>query len=217
MSTARRVRPKLRALPRPEPQPAGAEKLSDEALIEAVVRGDAAVAAELYARLAHVIDCTLYRILGRREPEHEDLIQSTFEQVIRTLVMRRFARACSLTRWAGSVATHVGLNALRARRRERGVFDHFSDASSTDVATADDPERRADARHALDQVRDLLATISEARAEAVVLHDVFGYDLAEIAALTGSTISAAQSRLVRGRHELIDKYRDACKQRGGAS
>jgi DNA-directed RNA polymerase specialized sigma24 family protein len=45
--------------------------------------------------------------------------------------------------------------------------------------------------------------VNRARAEAVVLHDVLGHDLAEIARLTGVTVAAAQSRLVRGRKEVL--------------
>ena len=43
------------------------------------------------------------------------------------------------------------------------------------------------------------------KAETVLLHDVFGYELAEIAVLTGASVSAVQSRLVRGRKELHKK------------
>jgi RNA polymerase sigma-70 factor (ECF subfamily) len=44
-----------------------------------------------------------------------------------------------------------------------------------------------------------------ARAEAVFLHDVLGHELAEIAVITGATVAAAQSRLVRGRKELLER------------
>jgi len=40
-------------------------------------------------------------------------------------------------------------------------------------------------------------------AEAVFLHDVLGHELAEIAIMTQVSVSAAQSRLVRGRRELF--------------
>jgi len=182
--------------------------LSDDALIDAVVAGDPEVAAQLYERLVAVVDRTLYRVLGRREADHDDLVQGCFEQIIKTLATRRFARACSLKTWAASVATNVGLNALRARRRERAVVDRrtAAEAAAAMRPSQDDPERDADLRRELDQLRALLVDMNPERAEAVVLHQVLGYELAEIAALTGVSIAAAQSRLSRGRRELLERF-----------
>lgn len=205
MSPARRTKPWLRPVPdAPASAPARAP-LGDAEIIEAVVCGDGAVAGELYDRLVTTVDQTLYRVLGRRESDHEDLVQSAFEQIVKTLANRRFAGACSLRTWASSVATHVGLNALRSRRRERGVFDRSEVDAPESTAGLDNPEREVTLRRELDRVRAQLAEMSPARAEALLLHDVLGHDLAEIAALTGVSIAAAQSRLVRGRHELLDR------------
>jgi RNA polymerase sigma-70 factor (ECF subfamily) len=179
--------------------------LSDEELIAAVVRGDGAVASELYDRLLQTVEHTLYRILGRRESDHEDLIQSAFEQVVKTLTTRRFAGACSLKTWAGSVAANVGLNALRSRRRERAVIERSHDDHAADGRAKEDPEREVGARRELDEVRRALAGLNPGRAEAVFLHDVLGHDLAEIAAFGNITIAAAQSRLVRGRRDLMQQ------------
>ena len=215
MSAARRNVAWLRPVPsRPASKPP-AEPIADADVIEAVVRGDGAVAGELYDRLSRTVDQTLFRVLGRREADHEDLVQSTFEQIVKTLTQQRFAGACSLKTWASSVASHVALNALRSRRRERGVFDrHDSEAPDAAVSNAD-PERDLSLRRELDRVRGELAQMSAGRAEALLLHDVLGHDLAEIAALTGTSIAAAQSRLVRGRHELMERLdRKDGKSRG---
>jgi len=40
-------------------------------------------------------------------------------------------------------------------------------------------------------------------ADAVLMHDMVGCDLREMAKATETTVAAAQSRLVRGRKELL--------------
>lgn len=39
------------------------------------------------------------------------------------------------------------------------------------------------------------------------LHSVLGYELAEIAAMIGISVTAAQSRLVRGRREITHRMK----------
>ena len=187
---------------------------TDEQLIEAVQRGDDRVSAEIYDRLLPVVDRTLYRVFGRREPDHDDLIQSAFEQIIITLSRQSYARACSLRTWASTVASHIGLNALRGRRRERRVVDRSVELHG-DVAPAYiDLEREVGARSQLAAVREQLANMSQKRAHTLFLHDVLGHDLAEIAVMTGISVAAAQSRLVRGRHELMRRLEKSPKRAG---
>ena len=179
--------------------------VSDREIVDGVVSGDAKVAAELYDRLVPTVDRTLYRVFGRREVDHEDLVQSTFEQIVGTLARQRFAGACSLTTWATTIATHVGLNALRARRRERRVVDRSESIEARPVsarATTGDAERALGSRFELERLRGALAAMDPAKAETVFLHDALGHELAEIAVMMNVSVAAAQSRLVRGRKEL---------------
>jgi len=88
----------------------------DEALIAAVARGDTRASEDLYDRLAVVVDRTLFHVFGTREPDHDDLVQATFEQIVTTLAHERLGRACTLPSLACSIATDVGLDALRIRR-----------------------------------------------------------------------------------------------------
>jgi RNA polymerase sigma-70 factor (ECF subfamily) len=198
-----RDRSRLRVLPGGAPESAPAGGPTDAELIEAVRRGDDRVARQLYDRVVGVVDRTLVRIFGRRMPEHDDLVQSTFEQVVKTLANRRFAGACSLATWAARVATHVGLNALRSRRRERAVLDESP--ASDDPPESASVQARLEARDDVERVRAAMAAMDPAKAEAVFLHDVLGHELAEIAVITGTTVAAAQSRLVRGRKELLER------------
>jgi RNA polymerase sigma-70 factor (ECF subfamily) len=198
-----RDRSRLRVLPGGAPESAPSGGATDAELIEAVRRGDDRVARELYDRVIGVVDRTLVRIFGKRERDHDDLVQSTFEQVVKTLANRRFAGACSLPTWAARVATHVGLNALRSRRRERSVLDQAP--APDDPPASASVQSRLEARGDIERVRAAMAAMDSDKAEAVFLHDVLGHELAEIAVITGTTVAAAQSRLVRGRRELLER------------
>jgi len=174
---------------------------TDEEIVSALQTHDPHIAGALYDRVLPAVDRALYRVFGRRELDHDDLIQATFEQIIRTIAGRRFAGACSLPTWASSIATHVALNALRSRRRERRVIDR--------TAGAAEPEPLAIATQVdgVERVRRELAAMKPDRAEALFLHDVLGHELAEIAIITGVSVAAAQSRLVRGRKDFIERMR----------
>jgi RNA polymerase sigma-70 factor (ECF subfamily) len=185
--------------------------LSDSELIAAVVGGDNRVAAQLYDRLSGVIDRSLYRVFGRREVDHDDLVQTSFEQVVLTLTRGSYAGNCSLKTWAARISVNVGLNALRSRRRERKVMDHSVEFPA-DCASDQDVERHSNARLVLRVVMGELAEMNPRRAQAVLLHDIQGYDLSEVAAMTDVSITAAQSRLVRGRKELLKRL-DAHERR----
>jgi RNA polymerase sigma-70 factor (ECF subfamily) len=200
MTRASRVEPRFRVVeggggPERETGP------SDEEIVAAVASGDARVASALYDRVAGVVDRTMFRVFGRREHDHDDLVQTAFEQIVRSLARERFAGACSLTTWAATLATHVGLNALRSRQRERKVVSREvipPEPRSRDV------EREIEARADLEAVRIALAAMAPEKSETLFLHDVEGLELAEIATLMGVSVAAAQSRLVRARRELTE-------------
>ncbi len=193
-----------------------ADALDDEALILAVQRGDRQVASALYDRLIRVVDHTVYRVFGRREVDHDDLVQMVFEQIIVTLSRRSYARACNLRTWASSIASHVAFNALRSRRRERKVMDRDTQTDGETHAARGDAEREAAVRSDLQVVRATLVEMKPQYAETVFLHDVLGHELAEIALMMRVSVAAAQSRLVRGRKELHKRLAAAMVPREGA-
>jgi RNA polymerase sigma factor (sigma-70 family) len=177
---------------------------SDELLIEAFERGDRRVAARIYDKLIGIVDSTLYRMLGASGHDHDDLVQSAFEQIMLSLVRRQFGRACTLSSWACTVTTHLALNTLRSRTRERSLIDRGQDASleAPSRRPEDDVERTAGTREDLERLRVHLGRISPEKAEALVLHYILGYRLGEVATLSGVSVTAVQSRLLRGRREL---------------
>lgn len=209
-------RPLLRAITGGASTTRPAPSYTDTELFEGIANGEERIARELYRRLLPAVESALYRVLGRREHDHEDLVQSSFEQIILTLAQRRYAQACSLNTWASTIAAHVALKSLRSRYRQRNVFDPRlgADELAELASSSDDVERTVGERRELERLRSRLSELPAAQAEAVVLHDLMGHPLAEIAAITGASVAAAQSRLVRGRKELLARM-EADRQRGG--
>jgi RNA polymerase sigma-70 factor (ECF subfamily) len=196
--------------------PAGLPLVSDDAIIDAIQRRDDRVASEIYDRLFGVADQTLYRVLGQRGPDHDDLVQQVFEQVVLTISRHAFARMCSLKTWAARVATNVGLNALRARRRERKVIDRTLELGTDSPAESGyDPRGAIDSRAELMHVRRLLAEMKPAQVEVLFLHDVLGHGLTEIALMVGASVPATQSRLFRGRRVLREHLEREGRYRRG--
>ena len=58
--------------------------------------------------------------------------------------------------------------------------------------------------------------MNRTRAEVLVLHEVNGMELTEIAHVLGISVAAAQSRLTRGRRELLQRL-DIPATEGGAT
>jgi RNA polymerase sigma-70 factor (ECF subfamily) len=204
-NTAERSHPRLRVVTPLSPPPTSGD---DAAIVAGVRSGDEQAADALFDRLHPIVQRTLQRILRASSGEVEDLVQATFERIIVTIVEGRFAGACSLTTWASAIAAHVGIDALRTRVRERRLFQSFmgSDPEAGSLASSQPLERSLEARDEVARLQATLARMRPDQARTLLLHDGLGYDLAEVALLTGVTVAAAQSRLVRGRKELLRRY-----------
>jgi RNA polymerase sigma-70 factor (ECF subfamily) len=143
-------------------------------------------------------------VTSRRDPEYEDLVQSALEGVLHALE----ADGLDLERpaqWVAAVARNVAIDQLRARSRERRVFSLEETEGSADASTAlaAEPEHLTHVRQQIRRLDAALCALGPRRAIVVYLHDVLGYQLSEVADAVGTTVAAAQSRLVRGRRALI--------------
>jgi RNA polymerase sigma-70 factor (ECF subfamily) len=174
--------------------------------VAGLLRGDEWAADELYDRVQPYVERTLRRVLRNDRGEYEDLLQSSFERIIRVLSERPLGGACDLPRWSSAVAAHVALDALRRRGRERKLFQH-EPAPELLRGTDSGPARSLEARFDLAELERALSRMKPKHAEALLLHDVLGYELSEVAVLTSVTAAAAQSRLVRGRKDLLRRAR----------
>jgi RNA polymerase sigma-70 factor (ECF subfamily) len=187
------------------PEPPRGSALSDSDLCHALAAGEAWAAEVIYDRVEDVVDAVLFRLLGPGDGEREDLAQQALEKVIATIVSGRFSQGCSLRSWATLITQHLAIDTMRSRQRERKLFDRSVEHGTLELVAEDarTPERAAETRRRVERLLSALSTVNRQRAEAVVLHDILGHDLAEIAKLTGASVAAAQSRLVRGRKEIL--------------
>jgi RNA polymerase sigma-70 factor (ECF subfamily) len=175
--------------------------LDDTQLLDALRAGDPTAAAALHDRVQPVVDRTVARLLGRRDVDHEDLSQLALIEIVYGIDL--FRGECSLDSWCSAISAHVVYKHIRRRQIERRIFE-LGDGVE-DVPSSRSDGRDLSIRSIMRRVHTHLATIEENKAWTYLLHDVFGYDLREIAKITGVTMAAAQTRLTRGRRELHER------------
>ena len=144
----------------------------------------------------------MLRILGRRDRDHDDLAQLATIAVVQSIA--GFRGDCSLDTWTSRITARTVFKELRRRKNEGAVFeiDDSCDAVATGSA---DTHRDVSARSSMARVRMHLGQMDPLKAWTVILHDVCGHDLREIAEITDVTVAAAQTRLARGRTELHER------------
>jgi RNA polymerase sigma-70 factor, ECF subfamily len=170
----------------------------DPELVSRVRGGDASAALAFHDRVRPIVDRTLARLLGRHDSDYDDLAQLSLMELVATI--DRFRMECPLDAWVSIVSARVIYRHLRRRKLERRLF--VVDSSDNLDASERGAMHGTLLRGTIRRIENHLDKLDQKKAWAYVLHDVHGYDLAEVAEITESTVAAAQSRLVRGRKEL---------------
>ncbi len=207
-STHKPARPQLRlaasdGVPRQQQPPRSPEpSLDDTQLLQALRRGDAGAATSLHDRARPQVERTIARLLGRSDVDREDLAQLAMIELVTSA--DRFRGDCSLDGWISLITARVVYKHLRRRTLERRIFEG---AVHDDLPSASGraPARETAVRGLIARVRGHLDRLDENKAWTFLLHDVCGYDLREIAEITGVSVAAAQTRLTRGRRELHER------------
>jgi RNA polymerase sigma-70 factor (ECF subfamily) len=134
------------------------------------------------------------------------VVQTVYEKLVRSLQYQRFEGACSLNTWTSSIAAHAAVDIIRRRVKERR-FLRCAALETKPIAEYPAPctERRLEERSELAKLSWAIARIKPEQANTIVLHDVEGYELSDVARLTGVSVTAAQSRLLRGRRNIQRK------------
>lgn len=180
-----------------------APSTKERRLVAAVQSGDASAAAGLHDALRPSIERALRRVLRSDLAEFEDLVQITFERVIRSLAEETFAGRCSLSTWAYSIAVHVAMDWVRSRATEQRLLEAISVQAVDQHGYSRGFERQLEARAEMRRLQGVLHRMKWVSVKALLLHDVYDHSVPEVARLMGISVSAAESRLRRARVELL--------------
>jgi RNA polymerase sigma-70 factor (ECF subfamily) len=185
---------------------------TDEELVLAAQRGDAAAMEELLRRHYDRVHAVCRRIAGVTR-DADDAAQEAMIRIVRSL--DRFDGRAAFGTWAYRIATNTALDELRKRRRRPQL--HLvadDDAPSAELVDpmADRTVEAVGDRLAIDAA---LADLPEEFKVPVVMRDVGDLDYAEIAEALGVPIGTVKSRIARGRRMLVERLgnRDGTPER----
>ena len=187
-----------------------ADELADVA--SAALAGNRSAIHALMVALAPHLLRTVRSVLGRHDPDIEDVAQEAGLVVLRVLPTHRGEG--TVCRFACRTAVLVAMNARRRRLAEkRGGRSARSDVDVEALAAAAgtpgtrtlaqcDPEAALSQSQAAAAARNLVLTLPPAQAEVLALHCMAGSTIPEIAEATGAPIETVRSRLRLARRAL---------------
>lgn len=177
------------------PESASAAARADDVMLVArCLQGERAAQRELFQREKLRVHATLYRIMGHNHGI-EDVLQDTFLAVFRSL--HQFRGEARLSTWIDRCAVRVAYHHLKQSRRAR--LEPISEAAQ---GAAPSPEERMMTRETARRLYEILTALAPKLRIAYVLHVLDDRSLAEVAALTGTSLVAAKLRVWRARQHV---------------
>jgi RNA polymerase sigma-70 factor (ECF subfamily) len=179
------------------------DERSDEELLRAHVDGDPDAFGALFARHRDRLWAVALRTMGNPD-DAADGLQDGMVAAFRRA--GSFRGEAAVTTWLHRVVVNACLDRLRAAKIRR--FDALPDDvddRGTVVATAardDRPDEAAEVAERRRRVLDALATLPPEQRAALVLVDMEGYPVAEVAQMLGCAEGTVKSRCSRGRTRL---------------
>jgi len=161
-------------------------------VVEGLKSGDPAALENLYDNYAAYIRTILARILGTHNGDADDCLQETFTNA--------FYRASGLKNpdvlktWLTRIAICAALDRLRKKKRERWLQFRSPD----EVPDIPIPAHRLEDKEALQAVYRIFEAIPEKERVPYTLRQMEKMPLAEIAAVTGTSLATAKRRIAAG-------------------
>lgn len=179
---------------------------SDEVGQELVARwrrGDQTAFSDLFKTYRSLVYGVLYHLLPH-DPELEDVVQTAFIEVFRSL--GSFEGRSKLSSWIARVALHVGYHHLRRRRSRPPDYDvERTLPELIDDTPRSDPERTFEQKDAIRRVYAILDSIAPRKRTVFILNDLQGISQEEAAEVVGANIATVRTRLFYARKEFWKK------------
>jgi RNA polymerase sigma factor (sigma-70 family) len=183
-----------------------ASELGSKGASTVASRSDSSLAAfesseELQDRVFVLVYRQMHALWGRFRVDFDDLVQTASEQAVRSLP--RFRQDSDLSTWTYQICYRA---VLRHRRWSMRWLRRFT----LDEPLGDAPDVRLDAPAVLEEreraqrLHRALDDLSEKRRAVVVLRDLEGLDMQEIALIVGASEATVRSRLRDGRAQLAN-------------
>lgn len=159
---------------------------------------------------ADAILAFLTRYVGDRDAAH-DLLQETLIRMQRALP--GFEGRASVRTWAFAIASRVAADYLRHPERRARIVAVDEAAELADEAPGHDARLVAEDMN--DCIRASIDTLPDSYRSALILHDLEGLSIAQVAEVCACTVATAKIRVHRARGRLretldrrCDFYRD---------
>ncbi len=195
----------------------------DVELLAAHVAGDADAFATLFTRHRDRLWAVALRTMGNPHDAADGLQDGLVAAYRRAGTFRGDA---AVTTWLHRVVVNACLDRLRAAKVRRAdtlpddLEDHRGDRGSsyTSTSTVDDPEQAAITDDRRRAVLEALASIPAEQRAALVLVDMEGYSVAEVALMLDCAEGTVKSRCSRGRARLagllVERLGEDPRERG---
>lgn len=182
----------------------GGRLIEEQDLVRRVRRGDQAAFRELVERYQRRVYSVIHGILRNHE-DTEDTAQQVFTKVY--FAMSSFDCRCSLSSWISKIAINESYSHLRKHRQRRALeadapeYEAFAGESPFGGGLGPAADSAAATR---DYLNKLLERVPEEQRLLLILKEVEGHSISELAGMTGLSASAIKTKLFRARRKLIE-------------
>lgn len=187
-----------------------APRVTEAVLVTRAQRGDHDAFTQLHARYERRIWNYLYRLMGRRRDDADEMTQDTFLKA--WLALPDTSDDLRFQRWIYRIAQNVALDELRHRKLIKWTDWATFLANAKLVGQAhllvapDSPEDDALDRENRRETTDLLADLPANYRQVLLLREYYDLSYDEIAARLGTTRPAVKSLLFRARVGVRAQY-----------